>query len=108
MQYPDIEFIHYLDMMAGKARNYLLLQQNEDGSWGGEKGIPGTIEETSLAVSALASHHKEACTRAIKWLEKQEKHTAAPIGLYFALLWYDEKLYPLIYYTEALRRFLGD
>jgi hypothetical protein len=107
-QYPDMEFIHHLDRMAGKARNYLLLQQNEDGSWGGEKGITGTIEETSLAVSALASHHKEACIRAIKWLEKQEELTAAPIGLYFALLWYDEKLYPLIYYTEALRRFLGD
>jgi squalene-hopene/tetraprenyl-beta-curcumene cyclase len=107
VQYPDIEFLHYLGRLANKARNYLLLQQNEDGSWGGEKGITGTIEETSLAVSALAASNKEACLKGIVWLGKQEKLTAAPIGLYFALLWYDEELYPLIYYTEALRRFLG-
>ena len=104
-QYPDTEFIKHLGRLAGKARNYLLLQQNDDGSWGGKKGVPGTIEETSLAVSALASGHKEACLKGIGWLENQEKLTAAPIGLYFALLWYDEKLYPLIYYTEAMRRF---
>jgi squalene-hopene/tetraprenyl-beta-curcumene cyclase len=29
---------------------------------------------------------------------------AAPIGLYFASLWYHEKLYPLIFVTDALRR----
>jgi hypothetical protein len=107
MQYPETEFIKHLGRMADKARKYLLLQQNEDGSWGGEKGIPGTIEETSLAVSALAAHHEQACLKGIGWLGKQEKLNPSPIGLYFALLWYDEKLYPLIYYTEALRRFLG-
>ncbi len=107
VQYPDIKFMHYLGRLAGKARNYLLLQQNDDGSWGGEKGIIGTIEETSLAICALAADHKEASARGLEWLFKQEKITAAPIGLYFAMLWYDEKLYPLIYYTEALRRFLG-
>ena len=106
IQYPDIEFIKHLGRLAGKARNYLLLQQNDDGSWGGKKGVPGTIEETSLAVSALAGHHEEACLKGIGWLGKQEKLNPSPIGLYFALLWYDEKLYPLIYYTEALRRYI--
>jgi hypothetical protein len=107
VQYPDNEFLHYLGRLANKARNYLLTQQNEDGSWGGEKGIPGTVEETSLAICALASDHETACVRGLEWLGKQDKLTPSPIGLYFALLWYDEKLYPLIYYTEALRRFLG-
>ncbi len=71
------------------------MQQNSDGSWGGKRNIAGTIEETSLAVSALAASHKEACLRGIGWLGKQETITPAPIGLYFALLWYDEKLYPI-------------
>lgn len=30
--------------------------------------------------------------------------SASPIGLYFASLWYSEKLYPLIFITEALKR----
>jgi hypothetical protein len=30
----------------------------------------------------------------------------APIGLYFASLWYDEKLYPTTFYLEALARIL--
>jgi hypothetical protein len=95
-----------LAIMTAKAHQYLLNQQNSDGSWGGKKDTRGTIEETSLAVCALADGNRDACLKGISWLEKQEKLTASPIGLYFALLWYDEKMYPLIYQTEALRRFL--
>ena len=29
---------------------------------------------------------------------------ATPIGLYFAKLWYDEKLYPLVFTVAALER----
>jgi prenyltransferase beta subunit len=106
-QYHDRELLQHLGTMADKARNFLLLQQNEDGSWGGRKGIPGTIEETALAISALSPDHEEACKMGIQWIICMPEIKAAPIGLYFAMLWYDEKLYPLIYYTEALRRFLG-
>jgi prenyltransferase beta subunit len=106
LQHPEPELMQRLAQMVHKAQNYLLTQQNDDGSWGGKKGIPGTIEETSLAISALAADHTEVCGKGIEWIEKQEKLTPAPIGLYFAMLWYDEKMYPLIYYTEALRRFL--
>ena len=42
----------------------------------------------------------------INWLSSQEDLKASPIGLYFALLWYDEKLYPLIYEAEVYRRLL--
>lgn len=98
-----------LSEMIGSAQNFLLAQQNSDGSWGGEKNIAGSIEETSLSISALAIKDREACIKAFKWLSTKDKFEnlrPAPIGLYFAALWYDEKLYPLVYYCEALRRFL--
>jgi squalene-hopene/tetraprenyl-beta-curcumene cyclase len=91
------------------SQQYLLSQQNPDGSWGGEKGIPGTIEETSLAISALALNHKEACLKGFVWIKENnvdEKLNSAPIGLYFAMLWYDEEMYPLTCYIESLRRFI--
>ncbi|NSW95910.1 MAG: squalene--hopene cyclase [Bacteroidales bacterium] len=93
--------------MLKKSWNFLLEQQNDDGSWGGEKGIPGSVEETSLAISALASVNKDACMRGLFWLEGFDRLPSSPIGLYFAMLWYDEKLYPVIYYVEALRRILN-
>lgn len=97
-----------LEKMIRKGNDFLVGVQNEDGSWGGDKNIPGTIEETSLAVSALISEKNlEICELGLKWLEKtiQEKgFVSAPIGLYFASLWYDEKMYPLTAYLEALAR----
>ncbi len=87
---------------------FLLSVQNEDGSWGGGKNIPGTIEETSLAVSALVSDKNTAvCMNGHRWLEtyiQQNGFKPAPIGLYFASLWYDEALYPVTAYLEALSR----
>ena len=101
---PDNNLKNRITVMVNAARNFLLKQQNTDGSWGGKKGVSGTIEETSLAICALAGWNQVACLSGVKWLEMQVEIKASPIGLYFALLWYDEKLYPLIYYTEALRR----
>ena len=98
-----------IDSMVSKAKDYLLNQQNEDGSWGGEKGIRGTIEESALAIAALSETHREACLKGFEWLGNEyieNGFRSNPIGLYFAMLWYDEKLFPLIYYIEALGRFL--
>ncbi len=92
--------------MVSKAQDYLLKQQNTDGSWGGKKGTAGSVEETSLAISALAEKFPEECARGVYWLVSHGQISAAPIGLYFAMLWYDEELYPLIYHVEALRLFL--
>jgi prenyltransferase beta subunit len=98
-----------LQMMLTSGQSVLLQMQNEDGSWGGLKDIPGTIEETSLAICALARKDEAACSKGFDWLEEEYKSKGIksnPIGLYFATLWYDEKLYPLTFYIEALRRVL--
>ncbi len=93
-----------------KGTSYLIAVQNQDGSWGGGKDIIGTTEETSLALSALASvANFDACIRGLKWLDSvysEKGLKPAPIGLYFASLWYDEQLYPLTAYLEAVSRVL--
>lgn len=94
-------------LMLTSAQNYLIQQQNDDGSWGGYKGITGSMEETSLAICALAKKDRDACLKGFTWLEREYNSNglkSSPIGLYFAALWYDEKLYPLTFYVEALRR----
>jgi prenyltransferase beta subunit len=98
-----------IEKMVLSAKGYLESQQNTDGSWGGEKGIKGSIEETSLAISALAETHGEKCVRGFEWLSAQavtKNMKPTPIGLYFASLWYHEKMYPLVFYTEALRKYI--
>jgi hypothetical protein len=103
------DFREKLTGMITKAEHYLVLQQNSDGSWGGKKDTAGSIEETALAISALAGNHNDICRKGFEWLDYEHRKndlTPSPIGLYFAALWYDEKMYPLVYYIEALRRFL--
>lgn len=101
-------FRQKLASLVKKGKQYLISAQNEDGSWGGVRNIPGTMEETALAISALASvENREICNSGFIWLDnfsKQNGLKAAPIGLYFASLWYDEKLYPVTAYLEALSR----
>jgi squalene-hopene/tetraprenyl-beta-curcumene cyclase len=97
-----------LEKMIQKGNDFLVSVQNEDGSWGGGKNIQGTIEETALAVSALISDkNREICLSGLKWMDRyiqENGFKSAPIGLYFASLWYDEKLYPVTAYLEALSR----
>jgi squalene-hopene/tetraprenyl-beta-curcumene cyclase len=95
--------------MAAKARRWLLSSQNDDGGWGGSAGAPSSIEETGLALEALAGGATEmepALERGARWLVertcKGTETTASPIGFYFAKLWYFEKLYPLIFALSGL------
>lgn len=92
---------------------FLEAAQNPDGSWGGAKGTPGTVEETSLALTALsesgALRPGTARERAIRWLAARinaDHLDPSPIGLYFARLWYHERLYPLVWSAEALHAVL--
>jgi squalene-hopene/tetraprenyl-beta-curcumene cyclase len=91
--------------MLSEGITWILHQQHTDGSWG--SGQHGTSEETALAVIALKRQDKISVQHAVKqgclWLIKQGlEPKPAPIGLYFSLLWYSEKMYPLSWTLEAL------
>jgi squalene-hopene/tetraprenyl-beta-curcumene cyclase len=105
--------------MAERGFAWLLAAQNSDGGWGGARSVVSSVEETALAVDALATiaadaRATDALTRGLAWLHVNTDHgcrfTQAPIGLYFARLWYSEELYPLIFTVGALERVrrLGD
>ncbi|OFX58160.1 MAG: hypothetical protein A2066_02670 [Bacteroidetes bacterium GWB2_41_8] len=100
------EYKVILKLMIDRGCRYLSSVQNDDGSWGGAKNIVGSIEETSLAVTALTRNgFQEECNSGLIWLDEKTKSdglVASPIGLYFASLWYDEELYPLTAYLECL------
>lgn len=100
------EYSVILKLMIDRGCSYLISVQNRDGSWGGAKEIAGTIEETSLAITALYQNgFQDECTSGLYWLSEKTKSDgliAAPIGLYFASLWYSEELYPLTAYLECL------
>jgi len=96
---------------------YLHAAQKTDGSFGGDKNAPSSIEETAVALQALSHQNADALIRiqqATQWLLSATSHGTrfppAPIGLYFARLWYHEQLYPVIWTLAALtsaRRALG-
>ncbi len=87
---------------------YLRTAQKPDGSFGGDPNAPSSIEETAVALQALcASSSIENLASSIQWLLTATAHGThfpmAPIGLYFARLWYHEQLYPVIWTLGALR-----
>ena len=91
-----------------RAARWLVDAQGDSGGWGGAPAVPPSIEETALAVSALATLGRrrraaadsidDASTRGARWLSAAtdggRRAGTTPIGLYFAKLWYSEKLYP--------------
>ncbi len=103
---------------------WLVAQQSDDGGWCGAprgSGAAASLEETALAVEALAAARAVAANedggvrlpavdaalaRGAAWLcaavEREAWREPAPIGFYFAKLWYFEKLYPLIFAVGAL------
>ena len=105
-----------VEPMLQKALAWLTRNQNEDGGWGGTARTPSSVEETALALDALASFREgnpfealdDPLARGTGWLTKTTHQgttfQASPIGLYFAKLWYAEELYPLIFTVAALGR----
>lgn len=99
--------------VLARAIGWLLRAQNADGGWGGSAGTPSSIEETALAVNALAecgteSSAIEAANRGAGWITisigSGTDLPSSPIGFYFAKLWYFDRLYPLVFSAEALER----
>lgn len=105
--------------------DFLLKVQNAEGGWGGAYSLSSSIEETALAALALASLYRKiinedgrftylvdaqslrfSVLRGIDWLiertDRGQHFPPAAIGFYFAELWYDEKLYPIIFTLAAL------
>ena len=92
---------------------WLAAEQHPSGGWGGEKTVRPSLEETGVALKALAlSGSKDAAVKAAiergtAWLLEATadgtRFERAPIGLYFARLWYHERLYPLIWTLGALK-----
>jgi squalene-hopene/tetraprenyl-beta-curcumene cyclase len=110
-----------LGLIAGepacRALRWLVEHVGGDGGWGGSTGTfgqPGgmsSVEETAVAVEALSAAEiglvpPTVTTRGIDWLiravETGGHREPAPIGLYFARLWYYERLYPLVFLVSAL------
>jgi squalene-hopene/tetraprenyl-beta-curcumene cyclase len=92
---------------------WLTAAQNADGGWGGSRDVPSTIEETGIALSALGrsvadgdhARVSAALASGIRWLvdaTDRAEITAAPLGLYFARLWYFEELYPVVFALSGL------
>ena len=106
--YRDLGITDRPEAQRGLA--FLAMAQNSDGGWGGAIATPSSIEETSLVVELLAARGlaDAALERAVEYLicrvEADTFHHPAPIGFYFAKLWYFEKLYPLIFTVAALGR----
>lgn len=123
LQLPDNLVGAYSPMLV-KSAFYLMSMQNEDGGWGGARGVVSTIEETSLAVDSLAgilgrvsvfgdsgfsaAQLEGVVSGGVSWLVERfgqaQSVKPAPIGLYFARLWYYEELYPWIFAASAFQR----
>jgi squalene-hopene/tetraprenyl-beta-curcumene cyclase len=96
------------------AVRWLLEAQSGEGGWGGSQGVPSSIEETGVVLAALGRsvadgderRVSKAIARGARWLidaiSGDQDPLAAPLGLYFARLWYYEELYPVIFALAGL------
>ena len=111
---------------ARRAIEWLIQSQDASGGWSGDGtaenqriGEHCTVEETALALDALLaarggeplesgepSSLQVAIDQGLVWLaeaiESGRHQQSAPIGFYFAKLWYYERLYPMIFAVSAL------
>jgi squalene-hopene/tetraprenyl-beta-curcumene cyclase len=93
-----------------RAVQWMLDNQNDDGGWSARRGLISSVEETGVALDALAGIEgaRNACNRAACWIAARVDagtlEQPTPIGFYFARLWYYEALYPLIFAAAGMNR----
>jgi squalene-hopene/tetraprenyl-beta-curcumene cyclase len=108
--------------LMARGAAWLVAAQEWAGGWGGAPAAPPSVEETALALDALAlalgcnlpaeapsrEALRSALVRGTDWLLKRtdfgRRFEPAAIGLYFAKLWYWERLYPVLFTVGALER----
>lgn len=101
--------------LARKGISFLVNSQNEDGGWGGQKGVKSKVTLTAKAIAALSSYDdkdsKDAVDKGVGYLYNRYKDGTLfdrePIGLYFARLWYSEELYNMCYLMVALKKLIA-
>jgi squalene-hopene/tetraprenyl-beta-curcumene cyclase len=100
-----------IEELIQPAVDYLVKMQKQDGSWSADGVCGSSAEETALAVGALTASRccrgvilnppaqEEAIKKGVAWLVncRDVPCKPVPIGLYFAKLWYYERLYKLIF-----------
>ena len=117
--YRDLKLLE--SAQAQHAAQWLLQHQNADGGWGGGPSVgwsaaelgKSSVEETALSTEIIAEFaDREKFSVSMKcgarWLVSAVRGgfhgVPAPIGLYFAKLWYYDDVYPLIFTVSALSR----
>lgn len=88
-----------------KAAGFLISSRNADFAWGGARGVKSKHIITARVISALSNYKKFAETldlSANALLNFKESESEA-VGLYFAKLWYSEKLYSYIHRLSAFK-----
>ncbi len=101
------------DPVAQRCRAWLCANQNSDGSWGGQRGDAGTVEETSWALSALVACGTPAndpqLHSAARWLMDRQLPDGgwepSMIGVYFVSLMYSSDHLANGYALQALGRY---
>ena len=108
LMYQELEQSH--TEAARRGTLWLAKAQQATGGWGAASVC--SVEETALAITALLpdsssnTQIEAAVQLGLAWLvetvEQDRDLQPAPIGFYFAKLWYHERLYPQIFATQAL------
>jgi squalene-hopene/tetraprenyl-beta-curcumene cyclase len=94
-----------------RAVTWLLDTQLPQGGWALRKDAPATVEESALALEALAAASatlridlKPGIDFLLGAVESGAWKRPAPLGLFYGRHWYSEQLYPILLTVSALSR----